>query len=290
MPLPEGPLRMVKALKRLEAIVGNARSHRHGTLAERAAYVAVHATHPEVRRRFARHMRRLRWGFAGIALALVGVAAARLPSDLALARALDQVRNAASAYERAFEAEDRDPAAADGDWRAAHEGFRAAALALEGRTELRAAHARAQAWLAAGDAALHGLDDAAAAAEAFEEALLAVGRPGVDAIVVRHATFTALVDLARASLRLGRPVEELRALEGRANRALPSDDGEDGAYYRARLLLVASAITAVHGTAEERAKAERTLEELAKRPAKDDRWIELRRDARADLAHARKAR
>jgi Zn-dependent protease with chaperone function len=290
MPLPEGPLRMVKALKRLEAIVGNSRSHRHGTLAERAAYVAVHATHPEVRKRFARHMRRLRWAVVAIAAGLVAVAVWRLPADLALARALDQIRDAGAAYGRAFDAEDRDPRAADADWRLAHEGFRRAALALEDRGELRAALPRAEAWRLTGDSALRGIGDPQAASEAFEHALNEFQRPGVDPAFARRATFSSLVDLALASLRLGGPLEEVRALEGRASRAVPTAEGDDGVYYRARLRLLAAAIAAGRGSPEERIEALKTLEALAKDPGKGDRWVELRRDARDELVRAATAR
>jgi Zn-dependent protease with chaperone function len=286
MPLPEGPLRMVKALKRLEGIVGNAPSHRHGTLSDRAAYVAVHATHPEVRARFAGHMRRLRWGFAAVAVGLLAVAALRLPSDLALARALDRSRQAGVAYERAFEAQERDPAGAQPDWRAAHAGFRDAGEALAGRTELRAALPRANAWLMAGDAALRGLGDAEAARVAYERALKELDDPAVDPLFAREATFTALVDLARVLARLGRPLAEARALELRAARAIPTDQGDAGAYYRARLLLLAAVLEVRERPLLDRQRALQSLGELAKRPGNHSRWVELRRDARDELALA----
>jgi Zn-dependent protease with chaperone function len=280
-PLPEGALRMVKALKRLEGIVGPVPSHRHGTLADRAAFVALQATHPEVRARFSGAMKRLRWSFVVLGLLCVAGSLALLPDDLALARDLDVLRNGEAAYQRAFEAVEKDPAAALRDWREANEKIQRAARGLDGRTQWRAAPRRAEAWRLAGDAALRGLHDLPRARAGFEQALEAVQHPAVDAATARHVVFTSLVDLGRVAVGEGRPLQEVRALEARAKHAVPTEDGEAGTYNRARLLLLAAVIEGAHG---DKAKARAELEELARRPGDSEPWIELRRDAKEELA------
>lgn len=280
-PLPEGALRMVKALKRLEGMVGPVSSHRHGTLADRASFVAIHATHPEVRADFARRMRRMRWGFAAVGVGLLAWAGARLPADLALADAVADLRRGSELYVRAFAAADRDPGAAAGDWGRAAEHLRRAAEALERLTQLRAVAARAETWRLAGDAALRGPKDLAAARQAFERSLGALRRDAHAVPPSPGTEFAALVDLTLTLVRQGRPIDEVRALEQRANRAIPGEEGDEGALHRARLLLLAAALDARGPEARKGVKA---LEELARRPGTSDGWIELRRDAREELA------
>jgi len=76
-PLPAGAARMVGALKRLEALLGNVYSHRHGTPSERAAFVAFHATQDTVRAAFTRRSRGVRLGLLAVGLLLVAVVARR---------------------------------------------------------------------------------------------------------------------------------------------------------------------------------------------------------------------
>lgn len=279
-PIPAGAWRMVRALKRLESLVGDVYSHRHGLLSRRAAFVALHATQPALREAFGRSMRRMKAAFAALALVLVGLALLRLPSDLELGRARADLRTGHEAYGQAFERAERDAPGAHARWQAAYDALASAAQRLEGRSDLRALPERAYAWLKAGDVALRGLSDLARARQGFERALSDLSDPRLAARALGPLTFEARVDLARVALREGLPLAELLVLEGRAADALPTQDGAEGAYGRERLRLLAAAIDA---GGRDRERGLKALEALTRLHDGEERWVELKRDAQDEL-------
>lgn len=279
-PVPAGAWRMVRALKRLESLVGDVYSHRHGLLSHRAAFVALHATQPALRQAFTRGMRRMKLAFAALAVVLVGLALLRLPADLELGRARADLRRGHEAYGQAFERAERDPAGARERWQAAYDALAAAAGRLEGRGDLRALTERAYAWLKTGDVALRGLGDLARARQGYERALRDLADPRLSARALGALTFEARVDLARVALREGLPLAEVLALERRAADDLPTQDGPEGAYGRERLRLLAAAIDA---SGRDRERGVKALEALTRLHDGEERWVELKRDAQDEL-------
>ncbi len=132
-PIPAGATRMIRALERVRLVAGEGRSHTHGTISQRVAYVAAWATDPEVRERFQRRRRGLHRLFAAGVLLAVLVTAVRVPTELAVARgvvAFDRGIEAATALEARLPVRRPEDAAR---WREALDDFDEAARSLAGR-------------------------------------------------------------------------------------------------------------------------------------------------------------
>jgi hypothetical protein len=278
-PLPAGAVRMVGALKHIEALLGDVYSHRHGRPSERAAYVAYHATVPAARAGFERRSRGLRLGILALGALLVTWALIRLPDDLGLAEASGALRTAREAHGRAFDAVAEQPAEAPALWSSAHVDYRRAAEGLAQSPRLFARGVLPLAWLGMGDTALRGVGDLAAARTGFERAIAAAqaaNQPGPWPRVI----FEARVDLGLVALREGHGLDEATQLLAQAERQPWSNEGAAGSHARARLRLLAGALD-VQGTQPERGA--RTLRDLLALPGQDDETVELRRDALHEL-------
>jgi Zn-dependent protease with chaperone function len=282
-PLPPGAARMVGALKRIEMLLGNVHSHRHGTPSDRAAYVAHHATNEPARAAFRRTVRGLRLGIVLLALLLLALAALRLPEDLELARASADLRAARAAHRRAFDASSSRPEEAAAAWNEARAAYERAAERYAPLARVRARIEAPLAWLGMGDTALRGAGDLATARRGLEQALKALDAAPLPDEGKRRIAFEALVDLGRVGLREGRPPEEAVALLERAERGIWAKQGADGAHARARLRLLEGTLELARGNRENGAAL---LRELVGRTGTEDEWVELRRDAAEELARA----
>ncbi|MFM8979230.1 MAG: M48 family metalloprotease [Planctomycetia bacterium] len=276
-PLPAGAARMVGALKRIEMLLGNVHSHRHGTPADRAAYVAWHATSEQVRTRFARSALRLRWGIVASGVLLAGVSLLRLPADLELARASGDLRTAREAHERAWNAYGKPEAAAA--WQEAQAAYQRAADRLEASERVRAAAEAPLAWLGVADTALRGVGDLVVARHGFEQVLAGLPNSLLAESVRRRLAFESHVDLGRIALREGR-MQEAAQWAQRAARGLWATEGPDGALARARLRLLEGTFALAKG---DRAGGTAILRDLLGRTGSEDEWVELRRDAADEL-------
>lgn len=277
-PLPPGAARMVGALKRIELLLGNVHSHRHGTPADRAAFVAWHATHEQVRADFERSARRLRWGIVATGALMAVLALVRLPADLDLARATGDLRTAREAHERAWKAYGTPPAAPA--WQEAQAAYQRAAERLKASERVRAAAEAPLAWLGAGDTALRGLCDLVVARHGFEQVLASLDTSLLPDPIRRRLAFEAQVDLGRIALREGR-LQEAAQLAQKATRGLWATQGADGALARARLRLLEGTFALAKG---DRAGGSTILRDLQGRSGDADEWVELRRDAAEELA------
>ena len=282
-PLPPGAARMVGALKRIETLLGNVHSHRHGTPSDRAAYVAYHATSEPARAAFERKARGLRQGVIALAVLLLALAAMRLPEDLELARASADMRAARAAHERAFEAHEARPAEAAPAWKEASSAYGRAAERLSATSRLRARVEAPLAWLGMGDTALRGAGDLVAARRGLEQSLATLEDAPLPDEIKRRITFEAQVDLGRVSLREGKAPEEAAQILERAERGMWAKDGANGAHARARLRLLEGMLELARGNRENGAAL---LRDLTGRVGTEDEWVELRRDAAEELARA----
>lgn len=277
-PLPAGAARMMGALRRIELLLGNVHSHRHGTPSARAGFVAHHALHEEVRADHARRSRRLRWGIVGSGVVLAGLSLLRLPADLDLAAATADLRAAREAHERAWDAWGTPPAAAA--WQASQAAYQRAAERLTASERVRAAAEAPLAWLGAGDTALRGTGDLVVARHAFEQVLASLDASLLPEPLRRRLAFECQVDLGRIALREGR-LQEAAQVAHRASRGLWATDGDDGALARARLRLLEGVFALARG---DRAGGTAILQDLQRRAGQRDEWVELRRDAAEELA------
>ena len=277
-PIPAGATRMIRALERVRLVAGEGRSHTHGTISQRVAYVAAWATDPEVRERFQRRRRGLHRLFAAGVLLAVLVTAVRVPTELAVARgvvAFDRGIEAATALEARLPVRRPEDAAR---WREALDDFDEAARSLAGRGGRRAERYRLLSLANRADARMHGLGDLAGARHDLDEALDAVERSDLEPDEMALLVFPLRVDLGRALAEAG-DVERARALLEKA-RAVRYDAGAGGDAYRdARLALLEASIDAAAGRLEE-ARHRVETKVLASRSGDATEWEELREDAR----------
>jgi Zn-dependent protease with chaperone function len=285
-PLPYGASLMIRALERIKRISGKSASHRHGTIDERAAYLAAYATDPAVREEFARSRRTLRWGVVAFAVLAVAVTAVRIPADLVLARARLAVGDGIRAYDRAARLEaEGDAAAALAAWEASYGRFLDGALRVEDVSDPRARALRLHAWFGAGDAAVVGLHDPKRARPALEKALALAEDSGLSRPEVASLRFQAHIHLGRVSAWEGDVEQaERRAKEAEADERDLEKSDEEGSLTAERHRLLRATIAV-----RDRVKSEEgrnRLEWIAGLQGKGDAWEELRREARWELRNA----
>lgn len=316
--VPLGHALMISALQRLRAVLGSTRSHRHGTLEERVAFLASHATNPETREAWRRSRRALHLGVAASLLGVLLLAGVALPGEVARARWRMAHTDGMAAYDRAFALEHPAgaapaslPAITDDSraaWEAAYAHFDEAVRhgADLGRTLDRLQRLDSLANRA--DTALHGLRDEERARRDFEEVLEQAKRLAGLSPRVALYRFQAHVELGRlavwrfaalpadapdlaASLAQARAhLDAARALQGGGLRTDDEAlDEELGRWHAERLNLLALTLEA-HFAARDPAgssgvaEARRRLAQLAQGSDPDPRWAELRDDARLELA------
>lgn len=305
MPLPRGAALMMRALERIKTVVGTGYSHRHGSVDDRMAYIAAHATDPEVRAGFWRTRRSILVGIAGVVVLGGVLTAARLPSEIAHAHAHVASSDAMDAYEEAwYLAHSRDlgdRARALPRYREAYEGFRRAAARLEGRADQASAVARIHYLFNAADTAMHGLRDREAAAAGFAQVLELLDEAQLDgpaAAVRRFECHVALGRLAAwhdAALAPGHPDRTFEQARGHIEKAqeirvlflgAPDVFDEDRrAYFGERLRLLEATYDGARG---ELLEARRQLEKLAQLGGGAPDWdrrdmLEVAEDARLEL-------
>jgi Zn-dependent protease with chaperone function len=276
--LPAGALRMMRSLERIARLSGRSTSHRHGSIQERVAFVAAHATEPAVRAAFRKRRGRL-YGAVALAVVLAGLAAWwRWPSELALARASMALTEGEEAY---VEAERTARAGADAAaaWRRADEAFRRALAEGAGRSGARSEHLEVLARWGAADTALRGLGDPAEALKRFDQLLQAVERAKV---VPREDlfpfAFQARIDAGRLLARSG-DLARARAERAAAAALARTMEKRPEADYRRERVRLLTAVIAARGDPREREAARAMLAEIQRASGDGTLWEELRRDA-----------
>ncbi len=302
-PLPAGAAYMIRALERIRMLSGRGSSHRHGTIQQRAEFLAQQATRPPVREAFLHRVKRLHLAIGGAVVLALLATAWYLPRDIQMGRARLAFADAGEAYEAAVKERnaDREDLAIP-HWEAAYAGFERAVDELADRTDPPAVHWALLSRFNAADSVFHGLEDEALGARLFQEMLDYAKTAGLDPAATRSLRFQAHVDLGRALAHLGDPA----ALDAwpKARASMPQGGGSrDEAYYRARLQLLRAVLLARVEAAllvlraadptgavttplltEWRGKPRHWLDALAAREEEGDRWDELRRDAKRELA------
>ncbi len=200
-PLPRGAAMMVRALERIRAIVGYSGSHRHGSVEDRITYVAHHAIDPGTRLAHSRAMRGLKFGIFLAFLAGVAFTVLQMPDEVAHAESHVLATNALRDYESAWDLDHADDVdeteKASARWRLAFDGFVNAAKRLDGVDDYWARQRLVQHSFNAGDTALHGLRDAAAAKPWFEQALRLADEIDPDGRTWTRVRFAAHIELGR---------------------------------------------------------------------------------------------
>ena len=286
-PVPYGAAAMISALTHVVEHAGTGRSHRHGTIADRTAFLAAYATEAAVRDDHRRRTTRLRWGVRGFVLLALVTTALRLPVGLDRGRAGMRFDEAQSAYEDASDAQRAGRAAeAAAGFARAREGFLATAAVREERPGDLPIEAYATVSLLRVAYLDQRVEEPAAQARAqagYERVLELARRLG--GVRGALASFAARVGLARVALRDADRARGLAAARRRLSEAeaMPAIEA-DAAIREATLRALRAAIRQFDADAEVAAQARRDLERMSK-PARDDlSWRELAADAAADLA------
>ncbi len=202
-PLPRGAALMMRALERVRALAGHSGGHRHGTIEDRIAFVAHHAIDPGARLAHERSRRTLMFIVAAVLACAIGVTALALPTEVARAEAhvmfSDAIRDYKAAWSLEHARESADVAKAPARWKVAYSGFLAAWERLEGQDDLLARSQRVDSVYNAGDTALRGLKDPAAAHKHLTEALAQIKAIDAEGSMWALLRFHAHIDLGRIS-------------------------------------------------------------------------------------------
>lgn len=292
-PIPRGAALMIRALDRVRQVSGRGTSHRHGTIDERMAYIAAHASTPSVREAWHRNRRNLLLGIAGLLCISVGLTVTHYHAEVAVARATMLSRAAGADYDAAVRATRAgDLAAAKPLWESAYAGFLKAGAHVEGEDEARARVLHAHVTWAAGDTAMHGLRDPERAKPHFEALLAALEKPLGGAMGTDEYRFQTHIELGRIAAWLGAPRDEARKhlLAAGMSRLLraPRDElserelGRRDYFNERRRLLDATIEARISGPAGAKL-AKQELISLTGSANKSDEWRELREDAALEL-------
>ncbi|MDJ0974986.1 MAG: M48 family metalloprotease [Planctomycetota bacterium] len=292
-PIPRGAALMIRALERVRQVSGKGASHRHGTIDERMAYIAAHATNPSVREAWHRNRRNLLLGIAALFVVGLAFTITQYPNEVAVARASLRLEEGAKAYDKALTlTKEESRAAAKPVWESAFDDFVSTAAYVEDSNDPRAR----QIWILsrwnAGDTALHGLHDAERAKPYFEDVLKAAKEGRGLGGSARSFAFKAHIELGRIVAWMGGDRAEaenhLRAASADPLLKRPRDDlsAEEQAerdYRRDRVRLLEFTIDARLGGEPGMKTARPRLKNLTGSSRKGVEWDELRDDATIEL-------
>lgn len=293
-PIPRGAALMIRALDRVQQVSGKGASHRHGTIEERMAYIAAHATNPSVREAWHRNRRNLLLGIAALFIGGVAFTVTQFPNEVAVARAKLRLEAGMEKYDAALaltKTESR--AAAKATWEAAFDDFVSAAAYVDDASDPRARRLWIDARWNAGDTALHGLHDAERAKAYFEDVLQAAKETRGLGAAGRWFLFGAHIELGRILAWTGGERVEaethLRAaatdpLLQRPRDELSAEEQAERDYRRDRLRLLEFTIDARLGGEPGMKEARPKLRNLASSSREGPQWDELRDDAQIELA------
>ncbi len=292
-PIPRGAALMIRALDRVRQVSGRGTSHRHGTIDERMAYIAAHATNPSVREAWHRNRRNLLLAIGLLTLTAVGFTVVQYPDDVAVARASLRLEEGNKKYTKALRVtrlESRQ--AAKPIWESAFDDLVSCAAFVENTTDPRGRRLWIKARWGAADTAFHGLHDAERAKPYYESVVESATKTRGLGSLGPHFAFQGRIELGRVVAWMGGDRAEaegyLRAAGAdelllRPRDELSTEEQAERDYRRARLRLLDHTIDARLGGEPGRKAAEPKLRQLVESSRKGEGWREIREDAQLEL-------